>query len=58
MELYIFSVQAPSLTKNETLKIGTVVQQIMKELNGVVSEDKTVWPLQKMVLNFMNQNGS
>jgi hypothetical protein len=51
------SVQAPSSTNIDTLKITTVVQQIITELSGAVSEKNKIMVIIKMVLNLMKQNG-
>jgi hypothetical protein len=39
------------------LKVVTVVQQIMTEFNGVVSEEDKIVAITKIVLNLMKQNG-
>jgi hypothetical protein len=39
------------------LRVVTVVQQIMTEFNGVVSEEDKIVAITKSVLNLMNQNG-
>jgi hypothetical protein len=39
------------------LKIATVVQEIMTELNEAVSEKDKIIIITKMVLNLMKQNG-
>jgi hypothetical protein len=41
------SVQAPSSTNNDTLKIATVVQQIITELNEAVSEGDRIMVINK-----------
>jgi hypothetical protein len=51
------SVQAPSLFNNETIKVATVVQQIMTEPSEAVSAKDRIMVVTKMVLNLMNQNG-
>jgi hypothetical protein len=51
------SVQAPSLTNNDTLKVTTVVQQIMRELSEAVSEKDKIMVITKIVLNLMKENG-
>jgi hypothetical protein len=47
----VLSVQAPSSTNSDTLKVATVVQQIMTELNEAVSEIGKIMVITKMVLN-------
>jgi hypothetical protein len=37
--------------------VVTVVQQIMTEFNGAVSEKDKIVAITKIVLNLMNQNG-
>jgi hypothetical protein len=52
------SVQAPIVNTppmNDVVKVANVVQQ-MTELNGAVSEDKTV-PITRIVLKLIRQNG-
>jgi hypothetical protein len=49
------SVQAPISSNNNA--VATVVQQIMIELSGAVSEEVRVMVIRKMVLNLMQQNG-
>jgi hypothetical protein len=51
------SVQASSSTNNDTLKIATVVQQIITELSETVSEKDKIMVIAKMVLNLLKQNG-
>ena len=53
------SVQPPhanSQLLDNMLRVVTVVQQIMTEFNGAVSEDK-IMAITKIVLNLMKQNG-
>jgi hypothetical protein len=45
------SVQAPSSTNNDTLKIITVVQLIITELNEAESETDKIMVITKMILN-------
>jgi hypothetical protein len=45
------------LTNNGTLKIATVVQQIITELSEAVSEKDKIILITKVVLNLMKQNG-
>jgi hypothetical protein len=47
------SAQATSSTNNDTLKIASVVQQIMTELSQAVSEKDKIIVITKMVLNLM-----
>jgi hypothetical protein len=52
------SVQAPRSTNSDTLKIATVVQQIMTEPSEAVSEKHKIMIITtKVVLNLMKQNG-
>jgi hypothetical protein len=51
------SVQAPSSTNNDMLKIATAVQQIITELSGAVSEKDKIMVIIKLVLNLKKQNG-
>jgi hypothetical protein len=39
------------------LKDAAIVQQIMTELNGAVSEENKIVAITKLVLNLMKQNG-
>jgi hypothetical protein len=39
------------------LRVATVVQQIMTEFNGAVSEEDKIVVITKIVLNLMKQNG-
>jgi hypothetical protein len=54
------SAQAPN-TKNQPLdnmlRVVTVVQQIMTEFNGAVSEEDKIVTITKIVLNLMKQIG-
>jgi hypothetical protein len=38
-------------------KVATIVQQIMTELNGAVTEEKKIVAITKIILNLMKQNG-
>jgi hypothetical protein len=38
-------------------KVATVVQQIMTELSGAVSEEDKIAAITKIVLNLMKQDG-
>jgi hypothetical protein len=51
------SVQSPSSINNGTLKIATVVQQIMRELSEAVPEKDKIIVITKTVLNLMKRNG-
>jgi hypothetical protein len=54
------SVQASSATASsldDMLKDAAIVQQIMTELNGAVSEENKIVAITKIVLNLMKQNG-
>jgi hypothetical protein len=54
------SAEAPninSLPLDNMLRIVTVVQQIMKEFNGNVSEEAKIVVITKIILNLMKQNG-
>jgi Na+/phosphate symporter len=50
-------VQALSSTKNDVLKVTTVVQQIMTELREPASKEDKVKVITKRVLNLMKRNG-
>jgi hypothetical protein len=39
------------------LRVVTVVQQIMTEINGAVSEEEKIVAITKIVLNLMKQDG-
>jgi hypothetical protein len=39
------------------LRVVTVVQQIMTDFNGAVSEEEKIVAITKIVLNLMKQNG-
>jgi hypothetical protein len=49
--------QDPNSSNNAMLKALTVVQQIMTELNGAVSEKDKTMVITKGVLILMKQNG-
>jgi hypothetical protein len=51
------SVQVPSPSDNDTLKVVTVVRQIMTELSGNVSGKDKVMVSTKMIRNLLKQNG-
>jgi hypothetical protein len=51
------TVQAPSSSDNDKLKVATVVRQIMRELSKAVSEKDKIMIITIMVLNLMQQNG-
>jgi hypothetical protein len=54
------SVQAPNVNSqplDSMLRVVTVVQQIMTEFNGAVSERDKIMAITKIVLNLMQQNG-
>jgi hypothetical protein len=54
------SVPAPCVTTSsldDMFKVATVVQQIMTELNGAVSEEHKIVAITKIVLNLMKHNG-
>jgi hypothetical protein len=51
------SLQNPSSTNTDTLKIITVVQQIMTGLSEIVSEKDKIMVITKMLLNLVGQNG-
>jgi hypothetical protein len=51
------SVQSPSSSDNDKLKVATVVQQNMKKLNEAVSEEGKVMIITMMVVDFMQRNG-
>jgi hypothetical protein len=50
-------VQAASSTNGDTLKVGTVVRQNMREPREAGSEEDKIMVITKMVLNLMKQNG-
>jgi hypothetical protein len=39
------------------LKVVTIVQQIMTEVSGAMSEEEKILVITKIVLKLMNQNG-
>jgi hypothetical protein len=54
------SVRVPTVNSqplDNMLRVVTVVQQIMTEFNGAVSEEDKIVTITKIVLNLMNQNG-
>jgi hypothetical protein len=54
------SVQAPHVSSkplDNMLKVVTVVQQIMTEVSGALSEEDKIVAITKIVLKLMNQNG-
>jgi hypothetical protein len=54
------SVRAPTVNSqplDNVLRVVTVVQQIMTEFNGAVSEEDKIVVITKIVLNLMIQNG-
>jgi hypothetical protein len=50
------SVQAPTSTYNATLKVATVVQQIVTEHNEAVSGEDKAMVITKMLFNLLKQN--
>jgi hypothetical protein len=50
------SVQSPSSSHNDKLKVATVVRQIMKELSEAVSEEEKVMIVTMMVFNLLQRN--
>jgi hypothetical protein len=42
---------------NNTLRVVTVIQQIMTEFNGAVSEEDKIVAIKKIVLSLIKQNG-
>jgi hypothetical protein len=46
-----------SVSLDDIFKIATVVQQIMTELNGTVSEEGKIVAITKIVLNLMKHDG-
>jgi hypothetical protein len=50
------SVQAPSSSNNETLKVAIVIQQIKTELSGTVSEKDKIMVITKVLLHLMKEN--
>jgi hypothetical protein len=54
------SVRAPIVNNqplNNMLRAVTVVQQIMTEIGGAVSEQEKIMVFTKIILNLMKQNG-
>jgi hypothetical protein len=53
------SVPAPSVNTEtlDTVRVITVVQQIMTELSGAVSEQDKIMAITKIVLSLMKNNG-
>jgi hypothetical protein len=50
------SIQAPSSSNNDTLKVATAVRQIMTELSEVVSEKDKIMIITKIAHYLMKQN--
>jgi len=38
-------------------KVATIVQHVMAELNGAVTEEQKIVAITRIVLNLMNENG-
>jgi hypothetical protein len=54
------SVQTPHVNSqplDDMLRVVTIVQQIMTEFNGSVSEEDKIVAITKIVFNLMKQNG-
>jgi activator of HSP90 ATPase len=53
------SVQANTInnTLNDMFKAATIVQQIMTELNGAVTEEQKIAAITRIVLKLMKENG-
>jgi hypothetical protein len=54
------SVQAPNVSSHPSdnmLKVVTVVQQIMTQVSGAVSQQEKIMAITKIVLTLMNQDG-
>jgi hypothetical protein len=54
------SVRPPTVSRQplvNMLRVVTVVQHIMTEFNGVVSEEDKILAISKILLNLMKQNG-
>jgi hypothetical protein len=54
------SVRAPTVSSqplDNMLRVVTVVQQIMTEFNGAVSEEDKIVAITKILLNLMKQDG-
>jgi hypothetical protein len=51
------SVQAPSSSNSDMLKVATVMQQIMTELSKTMLEKDKLMVITKKILNLMKQNG-
>jgi hypothetical protein len=51
------SVQAPSSSNSDVIKVATLVQQIRTELSEAVTEKDKMKVITKMVRNLLKQNG-
>jgi hypothetical protein len=54
------SVRVPTVSSqplDSMLRVVTVVEQIMAEINGAVSEEEKIVAITKIVLNLMKQDG-
>jgi hypothetical protein len=53
------SVQANTVNNslNDMFKVPTIVQQVMTELNGAVTEEEKIVAITRIVLNLMKDNG-
>jgi hypothetical protein len=53
------SVPVPTVNSQplDTVRVVTVVQQIMTELSGAVSEEDKIMAITRIVLNLMKNNG-
>jgi hypothetical protein len=53
------SIQANTINNSliDMFKVATIVQQIMTELNGAVTEEQKIAAITKIVLNLMKENG-
>jgi hypothetical protein len=54
------SIQAPTVSSqplDNMLRVATVVQQIMTEFSGAMSEEDKIVAITKIVLNLMKQSG-
>jgi hypothetical protein len=53
----VLSVQSPSSSDNDKLKVATEVRQIVKELSEAVSEEDKVMTVTMIILDLIQQNG-
>jgi hypothetical protein len=53
----VWALNVNNFSVNDMFKLVTVVQKIMTELNGAVSEEDKIAAITKIVLNLMKQDG-